>query len=130
MPALVMLRLLPVLLVVTAAGFWFEDVQDGGPFVVRNLVPLAILVMLAMLILLRGHGRWTAAGWRLPLGTLGFAIPALGLTAYLHYAYAVNLNGMFGDPPDAGQLFRFLPFYTVGAGGIGFAIGWIVGRNM
>ena len=38
---------------------------------------------------------WTGAGKRLPLGLIGFAIPTLGLSIYLHYAYSVNLNGMF-----------------------------------
>ena len=67
---------------------------------------------------------------RMPLGTLGFAIPALGLSAYLHYAYAVNLDGMFDDSLYPGRVFRYLPVYTVVAGGLGFAIGWIVGRNI
>lgn len=130
MRGLIALRLAPVLLVAVAAGAWFADVQEGGPWVLRNLLPLALLVLLAALTLLRGRGRWAGSGWRLPLGTLGFAVPALGLSVYLHYAFALNLDGMFGEPPDPGQLFRFLPWYTTGAGGIGFAIGWIVGRNV
>jgi hypothetical protein len=35
---------------------------------------------------------------------------------------------MFID--GTGQLFRFLPLYTTGAGAIGGAIGWIAGRNV
>ena len=66
----------------------------------------------------------------MPLGTLGFAIPALGLSIYLHYAYAVNLNDLFGDVQYPDRVFRFLPAYTLVAGAIGFAIGWIVGRNV
>lgn len=124
------LRLLPVLLVAIAAGFWFVDVQQGGPWAVRNLVPLAILVGLAFLTLHRGKGHWTGAGMRMPLGTIGFAIPALGLAAYLHYAYSINLNDMFSDAAFPDRVFRFLPAYTLVAGGIGFAIGWIVGRNV
>ena len=123
-------KLAPVVLLVLAAGLWFYQVQEGGPFVLRNLLPLAVLVTLATLSLQRGGGRWGGAGWRLPLGTLGFAIPALGLSAYLHYAYAVNLDGMFSAAPDPQQLFRYLPAYTLVAGAIGFAIGWIVGRNI
>lgn len=130
MAGLIALRLLPVLLVAAAAGVWFYEVEDGGPWAGRNLLPLLLLVVLSALTLWRGAGRWAGAGWRFPLGTLGFAVPALGLSAYLHYAYAVNLDGMFGEPADPGELFRFLPFYTVGAGGIGFAIGWIAGRNV
>jgi hypothetical protein len=126
-------RLLPVLLLVVAAGFWFADVQQGGPsagrWVVRSLVPLLALVLLSWLTLYRGNGRWSGAGMRMPLGTLGFAIPTFGLTAYLHYAYSINLNDMFGDAEYPDRVFRYLPVYTFVAGGVGFAIGWIAGRN-
>jgi hypothetical protein len=126
-------RLLPVALLAVAAGFWFVDVQQGGPsagqWAARNLAPLLALVLLSWLTLYRGDGRWSGAGMRMPLGTLGFAIPTLGLTSYLHYAYSVNLNDMFNDAPFPDRVFRFLPLYTFVAGGIGFAIGWIAGRN-
>ena len=125
---LILVRLLPVLFVVLAAVAWFSDVQDDSRYVLRNLVPPFTIVVLSAITLLRGNGRWTGAGWRLPLGTLGFAIPALGLAVYLHYAYAVNLDGLFDD--GAGQIFRFLPIYTFFAGIIGFSIGWIIGRNI
>lgn len=122
------LRLLPVVLLMAAVTAWFNDIQDGGPHVIRNLLPPGLTVLLAWLVLYRGGGRWTGAGWSPLLGTLGFAIPACGLAAYLHYAYSVNLDEMFND--GAGQLFRYLPVYTIGAGGVGFVIGWIIGRNI
>ena len=125
-----LIRLMPVILLVLAAGLWFSEVQQSGPWLVRNLLPLAVLVVLSYLTLRRGGGTWSGAGMRMPLGTLGFAIPALGLAAYLHYAYAVNLNDMFGDAPFPDRVFRYLPAYTLVAGGVGFAIGWIVGRNV
>ena len=124
------IRLLPVVLLAAAAAFWFVEVQQGGPWAPRNLLPLLVLVILSFVTLYRGHGRWSGAGMRLPLGTLGFAIPALGLTAYLHYAYSINLNDMFSDTLFPDRVFRYLPVYTLVAGGIGFAIGWIVGRNV
>ena len=123
-------RLLPVVLVSVAAAFWFNDVQQGGPYVLRNLVPLALLVLLSAGSLYRGGGRWSGSGKRLPLGVIGYAIPALGLALYLHYAYSVNLNDMFTDAAYPDRVFRYLPVYTTVAGGIGFAIGWIVGRNV
>lgn len=124
------LRLAPVVLVTAIAAAWFHDVQDGGPWVLRNCVPLVALVLLAAFTLRRGGGRWTGAGMAMPLGTLGFAIPALGLALYLHYAYSVNLDGMFDAASEPVGLFRYLPIYTLVAGGIGFAIGFIVGRNI
>lgn len=123
-----LVRLLPVLLVTVAAALWFADVQRD--FLPRNLAPLALLLVLAALTLHRGGGRWTGAGLRMPLGTLGFAIPALGLSLYLYYAYAVDLDGMFTDASYPQRVFRYLPAYTLVAGGIGFAIGWIAGRNL
>ena len=113
-----------------AVGLWFSEIQENTDYVLRNCVPPAIVVVLALITLLRGKGRWTGSGWRWPLGTAGFAIPALGLSVYLHYAYAVNLNDLFAAADGPGQLFRFLPVYTTVAGGIGFAIGWIAGRNL
>jgi hypothetical protein len=127
---LTVIRVLPVLLLTIAAAAWFNDVQDGGPYVLRNLLPPAFLLLLATFIVWRGGGRWTGTGWRWPLGLAGFAIPALGLSLYLHYAYSINLDGMFDDAEQPTRVFRYLPAYTLVAGGIGFAIGWIVGRNV
>lgn len=130
MARLIFVRLLPVALLIVAAGAWFHDVQQGGPYVLRNLVPPFVVLVLCLITLRRGDGTWTGGGWRLPLGTLGYAIPTLGLSAYLHYAWSVNLNELFSGAESPGQLFRFLPIYTFVAGGIGFAIGWIAGRNL
>lgn len=130
MTRLILVRLVPLVLLVAAMALYVKDVQAGGPYVFRNLLPPLVLLVLAAFTLRRGDGRWTGAGWRLPLATLGFALPTLGLSIYLHYAYAVNLNDLFTGASRPEQLFRFLPVYTVVAGGIGFAIGWIVGRNV
>lgn len=127
---LMLARILPVVLVLAAAAAWFADVQGGTVYLWRNLVPLAVLLVLASITLWLGDGSWTGAGRRWVLGTLGFTIPALGLSLYLHYAYSVNLNDMFGGAEEPLRVFRYLPWYTTVAGAIGFAIGWIVGRNM
>ncbi len=130
MARLIIVRLLPVVLLLIAVAAWINDVQDGGPYVLRNVLPPAAIILLATITLYRGKGTWTGSGWRLSLGTLGYSIPTLGLSVYLHYAYSVNLNDMFADATTPGQLFRYLPAYTLVAGGVGFAIGWIVGRNL
>lgn len=123
-----LVRLSPVVFLGLAAAAWFNDVQEGGPWVWRNIAPLVLIVLLATVTLWRGNGTWTGGGWSMPLGVIGFAIPALGLSSYLHFAYSVNLDGMFDG--GAGELFRYLPLYNVVAGGIGYAIGWLVGRNV
>ena len=128
--AVLPVRLLPVLLITVAAAFWFREVQQHDHYLLANLVPLLFLLILSWLTLYRGNGTWSGSGFCLPLATLGFAIPALGLSLYLHYAYNVNLNGMFTDAEYPDRVFRYLPIYTLVAGGIGSAIGWIVGRNV
>jgi len=128
--AVLPVRLLPVLLITVAAAFWFREVQQHDRYLLANLVPLLVLLFLSWLTLYRGNGTWSGSGFCLPLATLGFAIPALGLSLYLHYAYNVNLNGMFTDAEYPDRVFRYLPVYTLVAGAVGFAIGWIVGRNV
>ena len=125
-----LVRLAPVAAVLLATGLWFAHVQGGSGYLAINLAPLAVLFGLSAATLWRGGGRWMGSGYRMPLGTLGFAIPALGLAIYLHYAYAVNLNGMFDAAADPLRLFLYLPVYTLVAGAIGFVIGAIVGRNL
>ena len=49
---------------------------------------------------------------------------------YLHYGYSVDLDGMVSESVFPQELFRYLPLYTSIAGAIGFAIGWIVGKNV
>ena len=117
---LILIRLLPVLFITVVAVAYIFDVQGPDTHFLRNIVPVIVLVGLSALALYCGAGSWIGAGWGWPLGTLGFAIPALGLSLYLHYHYSAS----------PGELFRYLPIFTVVAGGIGFAIGWIVGRNV
>jgi hypothetical protein len=127
---LIIFRLLPVLLLTAAAMAYIADVEGPEAYVHRNAVPLIVFLALSALTLYQGDGSWLGAGWRWPLGTVGFAIPALGLSLYLHYAYSVELDSLFGEAAHPEELFRYLPIYTAVAGGIGFAIGWIVGRNV
>jgi len=124
------IRFLPVLLVTLAAIAYVVHVEGADAYVLRNTVPMLVLLLLAALTLQRGGGRWRGADWRWLLGTLGFAIPALGLSLYLHYGYHTDLGGIRSDALYPLELFRYLPAYTLVAGAIGFAIGWIVGRNV
>ncbi len=116
--------LLVLALVFIVLAAWFADVQGDGPYLLRNLLPPLVAVGLVYLGLRRGPRP------KLLLSAAGFAIPAVGLSAYLHYAYSVNLNELFAGSSQPGEVFRFLPIYTAGAGAIGAAIGWIVGRNV
>lgn len=123
-------RLSPVLFVTVAAAAYAFYVEGPDAYGVRNAVPMFAVLGLACVALYRGGGTWTGRGWRWPLATFGFAIPALGLSIYLHYGYATDLHGMYSEAIYPQELFRFLPMYTLVAGCVGFAIGWIIGRNV
>ena len=127
---MVLVRILPVLFIALAAISYAFYVEGADAYAARNALPMLLLVVLAGITVYKGNGRWTGSGWRWPLGTFGFAIPALGLSMYLHYGYSVDLNGMYSESVYPRELFRYLPVYTIFAGVIGFAIGWIAGRDI
>lgn len=126
----VLLRILPVLLLTIAGILYVAYIEGPDAYAVRNALPMLLACALSAIAVIKGGGRWAGNGWRWPLGTIGFAIPAIGLSLYLHYGYSVDLDGMYSGSVYPQELFRFLPIYTVFAGVIGFAIGWIVGRNI
>lgn len=123
-------RLSPVIFIAVAAMAYVAHIEGQKAYATRNMLPMLLVILLAGVTLYRGHGRWTGAGWRWPLACTGFAIPALGLSLYLHYGYSIDLNGMYSESVYPRELFRYLPAYTLFAGAIGFAIGWIAGRNV
>lgn len=123
-------RLLPVALVAIAAMVYVVNIEGPRGYPLRNTVPMLLVIVLAGVTLYKGAGRWTGSGWRWPLASLGFAIPAIGLSIYLHYGYSIDLDGMYSESVYPRELFRYLPAYTLFAGAIGFAIGWIAGRNV
>lgn len=123
-------RLLPALLVVIACAIYFDSIEGDSGYVLRNTLPLVVVLALCAVTLMRGDGSWTGGGWQWPLATIGFAVPVVGLSAYMHYGYSVDLHGMFSESVYPKEVFRFLPYYTMLSGSIGFAIGWIAGRNV
>lgn len=125
-----LVRLSPVLFITFAAMIYVLKIEAGHAYPFRNLFPMLLVIALAVMTLIRGGGTWTGSGWRWLLGTVGFAIPAIGLSLYLHYGYDVDLNGMYSESVYPEEVFRYLPVYTTVAGGIGFAIGWIAGKNV
>lgn len=123
-------RLLPPLALLLAAAAVIVVVEEGGPHVPLNLLPVALTAVLLVRALAKSDWRWRSPRWRYLLGALGFAVPAIGLSLYLHLGLALDWGGMASRARTPDLLFRFLPWYTMGAGAIGFAIGWIIGRNV
>lgn len=117
------LVLLLFTLLVGAFAVLAHRANPTGDHVARNLIPPLIgWVLLAWILSRRiDDPRW----W---LGWLGFLVPALGLSGYLHLAFVFDWQQLASTATTPALLFRYLPVYALVAGGIGFAIGWIVGR--
>lgn len=127
---ILLVRVMPVLMLVASAIAYVAYIEGRDSYVFRNVLPMLFVAILAAVTLILGDGRWTGAGWKWPLGTIGFAVPAMGLSLYLHFGYATDLDGMVSSADTPTELFRYLPIYTLVAGVIGFTIGWIAGRNV
>jgi hypothetical protein len=123
-------RLLPALAFLAAVAAVIVTVEGGGPHVAINLLPVLLTGVLLVLALAKAGWQWRRPQWRYLLGAFGFAVPAIGLSLYLHLGLALDWGGMASRARTPDLLFRFLPWYTTGAGAIGFAIGWIIGRNI
>ncbi|MEM7452163.1 MAG: hypothetical protein AAF350_12070 [Pseudomonadota bacterium] len=112
---------------VVVAGFaWLAATANPtGRYVGNNVAPAAAAWVLLVWILMRQpvSPRW----W---LGWVGFLVPALGLSGYVHLAFLNDWRGIASGAVTPELLFFFLPIYAAVAGGIGFAIGWIVGRAL
>ncbi|HZX23053.1 MAG TPA: hypothetical protein VFF18_05920 [Woeseiaceae bacterium] len=122
--------LVPPVVLLVAAALVILEAEDYGPHAVPNLLPPALTLALLLYTLARAGWRWREADRRWLLGVAGFAVPALGLSLYLHLGLMLDWGGMASRARTPELLFRFLPYYTTGAGAIGFAIGWIIGRNL
>lgn len=112
-------------LLLVGFGWLVLHANPGGSFAARNLLP-GCLAWLLLGFVLRGH----AADPRWWLGWLGFCMPALGLSTYLHLAFLFDWQDLSSRAVTPDLLFRFLPYYVLFAGVIGFAIGWIIGRGI
>jgi hypothetical protein len=119
-----------VIVAVAAAMAYVVYVEWPGPYVAMNVLPMLVVIVLAFICLYRGGGRWSGSGFKWPLGTLGFALSAIGVSLYLHYGYATDRDGMVSEATTPVELFRYLPVYALFAGATGFALGWIAGRNL
>ncbi|HLU06161.1 MAG TPA: hypothetical protein VKZ91_06365 [Woeseiaceae bacterium] len=124
-----MFRALPVIIASAVAMAYVAYVEWPGPYIALNFLPMLFVIVLALTCLYRGHGQWSGSGFKWPLGTLGFALSAIGVSLYLHYGYATDRGGMVSEATRPVELFRYLPVYALFAGATGFSIGWIAGRD-
>lgn len=112
-----------------ALALFMNAAQIDSGYLLRNLVPLLLAGCLLSAHLLRNQGQWLGSEPRLGLASLGFAAVVVGLNAYVHALWFYDIDALRTLATQPRLLFRFLPAYTLLAAGIGFAIGWVIGRN-
>ncbi len=121
------LALYAVLLIASGYVYW---VERTGTYVLRNLSPFALVAVLAWFVLMVKARRGGPLDMRWILGLVGYSIPAVGLTVYLHWCWQLDIDQIRSSAIRPDLLFRYLPAYSFVAGLIGFWIGWIVGKNL
>ncbi|MEM7764796.1 MAG: hypothetical protein AAF290_12090 [Pseudomonadota bacterium] len=106
-----------------AVFFWL--LVAGNPTAccrASNATPM-VVALVAYLIVSRRQ--LDARFW---LALIGFSLPAVGLSAYLHLSFLFDWQGIASNAVTPELLFTYLPIYVMVAGATGSAIGWIVGR--
>ena len=124
------IRAATLALPLAAVGVFIAEVETGLDTTLRNLAPLLLTLGLGVIALVRNRSDWWQPDARWPLATLGFALPAVGLSLYLHVLWHYDVDGLASKARDPRLLFAWLPLYTLLAGAIGAALGLIVGRQL
>ncbi|MEM8983060.1 MAG: hypothetical protein AAGC71_08545 [Pseudomonadota bacterium] len=124
------IRLTIVALPLLAVGAGIVVIEHGLGTSARNIAPLFIVLLGAAVALWRNNGRWWHPEARWILMTIGFAVPSVGLSLYLHYRWALDIDAVRTSARNVRLLFAWLPAYTLFAGAIGAALGHIVGRQL
>ncbi len=106
------------------------DTHPDGGYLLRNLFPIFASILLSLFVIRKNPQRDKLESLKWQFATIGFIIPTIGLSLYMHYGYEIDLYGMYSKSIWPIELFRFLPFYIIFSGIIGFSIGWIIGRNL
>ncbi|MEL7296224.1 MAG: hypothetical protein AAGJ86_01115 [Pseudomonadota bacterium] len=105
------------------AFFWL--LTAGNPTTccrATNATPMVVALVAYVFISRRGLDT------RFWFALIGFCLPAIGLSAYLHLSFLFDWQGIASNAITPELLFTYLPIYVMVAGATGSAIGWIVGR--
>ena len=102
----------------------FIYVAEGvavNPFAIWNGLPLFISYEL--------FNRGRKDGERSKIwGAVGFLVGSMALSIYVHLAWMFDWDKIKTGSSTAGLIFIFIPIYSLITGGIGYIIGWGIGR--
>ncbi|MEM1261191.1 MAG: hypothetical protein AAGH76_02215 [Pseudomonadota bacterium] len=126
----IVIRLAIVVAPLAAAALYIADVERGLGTALRNIAPLFVVLLGALVTLWRNGGSWWQPETRWLLMTIGFAVPSVGLSLYLHHRWALDIDAVRSSARNPRLLFVWLPVLTVVSGAIGAALGRIVGRQL
>lgn len=113
----------PFTIILVALGV-FIYVAEGvtiNPFAVWNGLPLYVSYALYK------NGKKSesrAKSW----GAVGFLVGGMALSGYIHLAWMFDWGELKNGSSTASLIFIFIPIYALITGGIGYFIGWGLGR--
>ncbi len=128
--ARLIVRLLSIALLFAGLSMFIAEAQDPATYLSRSMFCMALGFAAPAIAIVRNSGNWLAPNLAFSLGAWFFAAVIGGLNVYVHSLWFYDIGGIKSDATQPGILFQFLPFYTVFAGAIGFAIGAIIGSNV
>ena len=90
-------------------------------FTLWNLVPIVICYYLFRLAI--KENRVALYG-----GAIGYTLLGVGLLLFIHAAWYFDLDGTSTGASTGGLIFIFIPICSCAFGGIGYGIGFFIGR--
>ena len=95
-----------------------------------NFLPLVMAYWMLRDLLAAAGGEWRRVSSFELAGTLGAALCAIGLSGYVHLAWAMDLGGFRSEHPGAGIVFGWLPLACVSVSLPGYLAGWLLARGL
>jgi ACR3 family arsenite efflux pump ArsB len=70
-----------------------------------------------------------SAGFKRMAGAIGFCLASIGLTVLMHVLWLLDWNKIATGSSTSALVFVFLPVYSLLSGGVGYLIGYFLGRK-
>lgn len=99
-----------------------------NPFILWNWLPIAAAYFLAERLRQGKRQNGVTPPARRIGGVIGFALPATGLVVFTHLAWLYDWWATKTSSSTSALIFIFIPFYAMLLGGVGYGIGWLLGR--
>ncbi len=111
------------MLFICAALIYAAEGLIINPFAIWNSSPLMIS-FISFRSAIKNHSKSELGG------CMGFTLVSMALTLFFHGAWYFDWGETKTGSSTSGLIFIFIPIYALIVGGIGYVIGWFLGKGM